>query len=280
MTSSGALSRIDLHIHTTCSDGTFTPEAAIRESSRLGMRMVAIADHDITDGVAPALAAAPPGLTVVPAVEINTDYEAGEVHLLGYWIDLEHQGLQQELARIRNARLERSRHILQKLAGVGCRISEQRVREIAGEGSVGRPHIAAAMVEAGYVRTISEAFDRFIGRRGVAYVERYRITPEEAVGYLQGAGGIPVLAHPVKVKRPGLIERLIPAGLRGIEAFHSDHTSADAASYVALAQRLGLLVTGGTDSHGPHSDRPVAIGSVPVPDWVGDTLLQARPSRR
>jgi len=276
------VSRVDLHLHTTCSDGTITPQHLVAECARLGMRVVAITDHDITDAVRLALPLArQAGLTLVPAVEINTDYGASEVHILGYWIELDHAGLQAELARIRDARLERNRQIIARLAQVGCHISEQRVRAIAGHGSLGRPHLAAAIVEAGCARDLPEAFDRFIGRRGVAYVERYRITPQEAVCHVLAAGGLPVLAHPGNIGRDELVAELVPVGLAGIEAYHSDHSSADAARYVALAQRLGLLVTGGTDSHGPAGPGPlVAIGGVPVPDWVGEAMLAARPHDR
>ncbi len=274
------MSAVDLHIHSTCSDGTLTPVEVVAEAVARGVRVVAIADHDITDGIEPAAAAAAAqGVDLVPAVEINTDYEGAEVHVLGYWIEPAHPPLQEMLARIRNARLERNRQIIARLASVGVHIREERVREIAGEGSVGRPHIAAAIVEGGYAGTPSEAFDRFIGRRGVAYVERYRLTPQEAIRQVRQAGGLPVLAHPAKIRRDALIPELLPVGLAGLEAFHCDHTSGDAAHYLALAKRYGLLVTGGTDSHGPHSDRPVAIGSVPVPDWVGRQIMAAKPVR-
>jgi len=273
-----AVSTVDLHIHTTCSDGSLAPAEVVQECVTSGMQVVALADHDITDGIpmaAPLAEAA--GIHLVPAVEINTEFEGSEVHVLGYWIALDSPALQEHLRRIREARLERNRRIIARLAEVGCHISEERVREIAGEGSVGRPHLAAALVEAGCAESVPDAFDRYLGRRGVAYVARYRITPEEAIAQVRQAGGLPVLAHPGNLGRDHLITDLLAAGLRGVEAYHSDHTSDQAAHYVAMAKRLGLLVTGGTDTHGNYAAGGSAIGSVPVPEWVGEGILAARP---
>jgi len=275
------LSRVDLHLHSTISDGTWTPEQIVAEARRLGMLAISIADHDHLGGVEPAVrAAAGSGIEVIPAVEINTDHCDTDVHILGYHIDPTHQPLNRELARVRDARLERNRRILKRLEALGCAIEEQRVIELADGGSVGRPHIAAALVESGYVGTQAEAFDRWLARDRPGFVERYRLEPAQAIAHIRKAGGVAVLAHPAKVRNDQLIPALIEQGLRGIEAYHYDHTAAQARHYVTLAEQLDLLITGGTDSHGPNADRPVAMGSVPVPEEVPALLKQAWERRR
>jgi predicted metal-dependent phosphoesterase TrpH len=276
------LSRVDLHLHSTLSDGTWTPEQIVAEARRLGMLAISIADHDHLGGVEPAArAAAGSGVEVIAAVEINTDHCDTDVHILGYHIDLAHRALNRELARVREARLERNRRILRRLDALGCAIEERRVIELAGGGSVGRPHIAAALVEAEYVSSQAEAFDRWLARDRPGFVERYRLEPAQAIAYIRKAGGVAVLAHPAKVRNDQLIPALIEQGLRGIEAYHYDHSAAQARHYVTLSEQLDLLITGGSDSHGPDADRPVAMGSVPVPEEVLAPLRQARqPERR
>lgn len=271
-----AASRVDLHIHTTISDGTWTPEEAAREAIRRDMIAIAITDHDDVAGVVPAAAVAEPaGIEVVPAVEIDTDYADSDVHILGYYIDIENPDLLRLLAGIREARIERARKIIDRLAKLGCQIDESRVLEIAGTGSVGRPHIAAAMVEAGCVASVTEAFDTLIGRGSPAFVPRYRLLPAEAIQQVRRAGGIAVLAHPVKLRHDDIIEELIADGLQGIEAYHCDQSPAVAEHYRRLADQRGLLVTGGTDSHGMKADRPVPMGSVPTPEACFHRLKEA-----
>jgi len=270
------LSRVDLHLHSTISDGTWTPEQLVAEAQQLGMLAIAITDHDHTAGIETARqAASAAGIELIPGVEINTDHLGADVHILGYYIDFTNELLNRELARVREARLERNRHILERLEALGFTVEEERVMALAGEGTVGRPHIAAALVEAGYVNGQAEAFERLLARGRPAYVERYQLLPAQAIAFIKQAGGLAVLAHPAKIHNDQLIPALAADGLHGIEAFHFDHTSAMARHYVALAEQLGLLITGGTDSHGPESDRPVAMGSVPVPEEVVSRLQQA-----
>ncbi|HUT75112.1 MAG TPA: PHP domain-containing protein [Armatimonadota bacterium] len=268
-----AVSPIDLHVHTSASDGTFTSEEAVAAAAESGVEVLGIADHDTLDGIAPALAAGQRlGVTVVPGVEINTDCGATEAHVLGYFIDHTSPTLDAVLADIRRRRVERMREMVARLAGLGLPVEAARVAAIAGSGSVGRPHVARALVEAGHVKTGAEAFARYIGRGQPAYVPRYRLTPEAAARAIRAAGGIPVLAHPAKVRDDILVQALLQQGLAGLEAFHCDHSAAHARHYVAMARQLGLLITGGTDSHGPRSERPVAIGAVRVPRWVWQEL--------
>jgi len=270
-----AVSRIDLHVHTTASDGTLGPSETIAIASQTRVEVVGLADHDTLDGIEAALSAGRQhGVTVVPGVEINTDYGPAEAHVLGYFVDHASPQLNEVLQDIRRRRLERAREIIARLDRLGLRLEERRVLELAAGGSVGRPHVARALVEAGYVSSGGEAFTRYIGRGRPAYVPRYRLTPQAAAAAIHAAGGIAVLAHPAKVGDDLLIESLIEQGIEGLEAFHPDHGQAQSRHYVALARQRGLLVTGGTDSHGPHSERPVAIGAVAVPQWVWPTLLE------
>jgi predicted metal-dependent phosphoesterase TrpH len=275
-----ASSPIDLHVHTTASDGTFSPQEAVASAAEVGVEVLGIADHDTLDGLAAALAAGERlGVTIVPGVEINTDYGETEAHVLGYFINHESSDLNGVLEDIRRRRVERAREMIARLGRLGLDVKEDRVRELAAGGSVGRPHVARALVEAGCVRTGAEAFARYIGRGQPAYVPRYRLTPAAAAQAIRAAGGIPVLGHPSKVGDDTLVEALIAQGMEGLEAFHCDHSAAHARHYVSLARQLGVLVTGGTDSHGPYSDRPVAIGSVAVPRWVWEELSAYRAAR-
>ena len=281
MIATAALSRIDLHLHTTASDGTLTPEELVTAAARRGVSVIGLTDHDITDGLALAEPAARRlGVELVAGVEINTDWKGSEVHLLGYFTEVFNPGLQEELKRLRQGREERNRKILARLRALGHGLDPRRVAEIAGEGSVGRPHIAAALVEAGQIESMGEAFRRLLTPGKPAYVPRYRITPAQAVAIVLEAGGVPVLAHPAKLRDESLIKPLVDAGLLGLEAYHCDHTPAATAHYLDLARRYGLLVTGGTDSHGPRSERPVEIGSVAVPEEVWPRLEEAMQNQR
>jgi predicted metal-dependent phosphoesterase TrpH len=237
----------------------------VEEAARAGLAGVGIADHDTVEGVNPALAAGDRlGVVVVPGVEINTDYKRDEVHILGYYIDSGSSGLNLELERLRGERLERGRRIVARLNQLGVKVSLDQVCEIAGHGSVGRPHIARAIVEAGFAHTINEAFGKYLVRGASAYVERHKLTPFQAIEIVHQAGGVAVLAHPGNSRHDELILPLVDAGIQGIEAFHTDHSSAQSERYVETARRYNLIVTGGSDSHGPNMLKTVAIGHVVV----------------
>ncbi len=273
-----ARSRIDLHIHSTVSDGTLTPREVVETAAAEGVRLLAIADHDTTDGLPEAAEAArAAGLDFVPAVELSVGTYSYEVHMLGYFIRYDHPEAQATLSWLRRARDERNEGIVRRLQELGAGIDMARVQEIAGGGSVGRPHIAAALVEAGRVKSVKEAFQRYLGRGKAAYVPRERLSPEKACEMIRAAGGLPVLAHPAKLPHNGALEALLAFDIAGLEAYHCDHSARDSAELVALARERGLLVTGGSDSHGPRSDRPIPIGGVHVPDWVGEELLARAP---
>jgi len=264
----------DLHVHTTASDGTLTPEQTVWETARIGLFAVGITDHDSIDGLDPALSAAEDaGIHVVPGVEINTDYEEDEIHILGYYINLDSSSLRAHMETLRTGRIQRGRRIVELLNSLGVRISFDRVNEIAGKGSVGRPHVAKAIVEGGYAKCINEAFGKYLVRGAPAFVERYKITPYEAVGIVVEAHGVAVLAHP---GNSWLAERLLPAlvdsGLRGIEAWHTDHSPGQTRRFIEAAKRHDLIATGGSDSHGPNMLKDVAIGHITVDAAVVEQL--------
>jgi hypothetical protein len=258
---------IDLHTHTNRSDGTFTPPELVRLASQRGLEVVAITDHDTTDGLEEGSGAGRElGVEVVPGVELSAEHQGTSVHVLCYWMDREDEGLQAELVRLRSERYLRGEVMVEKLRSLGYSISFERVREIAGNGNIVRPHIAQALVEAGVVADEEEAFDRLIGDDGPAHVPKHALAPLEALELVHRAGGVCVLAHPgmwsAEAPVPeDLIEAMAEAGMAGLEADHSDHSPEQREHYRDLAKRLGLVVTGGSDCHGTRYD-PVRLGSV------------------
>ncbi len=276
------MSRVDLHIHSSASDGRLRPEEVVRESARRGIAVIALTDHDAIGGLAPALAAAKafPGLRVVPGVELSTDAAQGEVHILGYFIDYNDGELVSRLERMRNSRLERAQAMVAKLRDLGVNIDWLRVQEIAGKGSVGRPHLAQAMLEKGYISSLKEAFSSYIGRGGPAYVERRKITPAAAVELILRVRGLPVLAHPLTVSDPeALVIKLKAVGLVGIEAYYKDYSADDVGKLLMLAERYNLVATGGSDYHGLDTEIEIMIGGVQVPLSAAEHLIALAQSR-
>lgn len=264
--------RIDLHTHTTASDGTLSPEELVALAGKVGVAILAVADHDTTDSVDAVMTlGGQAGIEVIPAVELNTDIENAEVHVLGYFIDHHQPWLQEFLTVLRNGRANRAAKMVEKLNALGIKIDYAKVERLA-QGSVGRPHVARALVDSGAVRSLEEAFEKYIGRQGPAYVERLRVTPADAVRTIARGGGIPVLAHPGWGARDDLIPELIEAGLEGIEVYYPDHTPAMTMHYMRLAQQYGLLMTGGTDFHGIAVASKAPLGSQYVPVEVVDKL--------
>ena len=269
---------IDLHVHSTASDGVISPAGVVAEAAARDVWLLSIADHDTTDGIREArTAAAQAGLTLVPAVELSVGAEAHEIHVLGYFIDPDDQPLQDILRTLRGARDLRNERIVARLRELGAPIDLARVKEIAGEGSVGRPHIAKALVEAGRCASMGEAFGRYLARGKPGYVGRERLGAAEAAQAIRQAGGIPVLAHPGKLGQRRRIEEIVDMGMEGVEAFHSDHDEKDVELILDIAKSRNLLVTGGSDSHGPQSERPIEIGSLDIPEWVGEKFLAGAP---
>ena len=258
---------IDLHTHTNHSDGTFAPSELVKLASERGLDVIAITDHDTTDGIEEASATGLElGIHVVPGVELSAEHRGTSVHVLCYWMDPENDELLAELTRLRSERFLRGEAMVGKLRSLGFPITFERVRHIAGTGNIVRPHVAQALVEAGVVATEEEAFDRLIGDYGPAYVPKHALDPLEALALVRRAGGACVLAHPgmwsdEEPVPEDLIEAMAEAGMAGLEADHSDHTPEQREHYRGLAKRLGLVITGGSDCHGTRYD-PVRLGSV------------------
>jgi 3',5'-nucleoside bisphosphate phosphatase len=248
--------RADLHTHTTASDGTGTPEENVRLAAEAGLKAVAITDHDTVGGIEEALEAGQRyGVQVVPGVEISTVRHGKDIHVLGYWLRHQDPQLLQRLAELREVRDRRNDMILQRLAELGISVTMQDVLDSLKtvkkqDETIGRPHIAEALVRKGYVRDMQEAFDRYLASGAAAYVNPPRIDPATGIAWILEAGGVPVLAHPGLYGQDELIGELAAVGLVGVEAFHSDHSPEQERHYEQLAARHGLLVTAGSDYHG------------------------------
>ncbi len=274
--------RADLHIHSTASDGRLTPQEIVRLAARSGLEVIAITDHDSVEGVVPALQEAQsfPHLRVIPGVEMSTDIPHEEVHILGYFVDYHDPEFVGTLERLRNSRRRRAQRMVAKLDGMGIHIEWERVQQIAGSGSIGRPHIAQAMLEQGYVLSTKEAFLKYIGRNGPAYVEREKMTPQQSVELLVKAGGLPVLAHPAGI---GNLEELIPelqkAGLVGIEAYYDGYNPKLRKYLASLAHKYNLIASGGSDYHGLDDKTETPVGGVEVPYECVEQLLKIAEQR-
>ncbi len=267
---------VDLHIHTTASDGVLSPSQLVRLALQKGLKVIAITDHDSTEGLDEALEAARgTGLQVIPGIEVGTDIPRGEVHILGYFLEYHRAGLQDVLSTLRHSRLDRAKGMLQKLRDLGMPLEWERVAAIAGRGSVGRPHVAQAMLEKGYVTSLRDAFDRYLGRNGPAYVERFKLSPVGAVQLILQNQGIPVLAHPADIENlEALLPELLAAGLAGVEAFYNGYGAELVQSIVNLAIKDGLIVTGGSDYHGLPTMSPTDLGGNFVPSKAARRLQE------
>ena len=260
---------VDLHLHTTASDGRLTPPELVRLLAQRGLRYVAITDHDSTEGVAAAIDAAAlhPGLTVIPGVELSADPPQGEAHVLGYFLDPADPGLQRILGEFRAGRESRAREMVERLTEAGLTIEWERVQELAQGGAIARPHIALAMMERGHVDTFQEAFDKYIGQGGVAYVQREKLAPELAVRLILSHGGLPVLAHPARYvsNLDELLPSLVEAGLVGLEVYYKDYTEAERRELMGLCEQYGLIPCGGSDYHALKTPEEVEPGLVGPP---------------
>ena len=248
--------RIDLHSHTTASDGSLTPEELVRLAKQQGVTALAVTDHDTIAGLPRAIAEGErAGMEVIPGIEISCLYGGTELHILGYFINPDDPHLETALAQYRASREDRNQRIVQRLQELGCDLSYADVKAIAGSATVGRPHIAQALIRKGYVKSVSEAFDRYLADDAPAYVPRLLPSPAEAIGLIRQIGGIPVLAHPVytsRLKEPfeQVCATLKGLGLLGIEAIYSSHNRQQTNRYRSIASNQGLLISGGSDFHG------------------------------
>jgi predicted metal-dependent phosphoesterase TrpH len=279
---------VDLHIHSTASDGSLSPEEIIKTAEQAGLRAIAITDHDTVEGSIEALQHQhASSLEILPAIEISASSDSGAMHMLGYLIRLDDPSLRQILKVIQEGRANRNRQIVRRLQDLGVDISYKEISEASGGGQIGRPHIAQVLLSKRIVQSIDEAFVRFLRKGRPAYVERYRLSPVESIQAILQAGGVPVLAHPftlyAKTERDldRIVAELKHAGLKGLEAYYPSHGPMRTAQYERLAHRHGLLMTGGSDFHGtvkPGVRVGVGSGDLRIPYRLVEELKRAAAS--
>jgi hypothetical protein len=280
------VSRVDLHLHTTVSDGALRPEELVKAASVAGIQVMAVTDHDSVDGIRDAeRAASDLPIQVIPGIEVSASLDGDDVHVLGYFLDPGDRVLREALSRLQEGRVAQAGSMVERLAEMGWPLDWARVMAIAQGGSVGRPHIARALIERGYVGSVDEAFSRFLRRGGPGYVEGQKLLPQEAVSLIKKAGGVPSLAHPIIVGASDYrldLDRLLPvmveAGLEGIEAYYKGYTPEITAFLFGLASRYRLVPTGGSDFHGGGVVADAALGAVEVP-WETVERLRDRQRR-
>jgi 3',5'-nucleoside bisphosphate phosphatase len=264
-----AVSTVDLHTHSTASDGVLAPAQLVALAVARGLRVLALTDHDTVAGLDEVTAAADTaGLQLIPGVELSTHVTSGEVHVLGYFVDPANATLTGALARFRDARANRAQTMVEQLTAAGAPIAYARVAALAG-GAIGRPHVARALVEAGHATSVNDAFARYLVRGRPGYVERYRLTPPEAVRLIRAAGGVAVLAHPYSVADlEATLPELLAAGLGGLECYYGDYDDAQHQALLAVATQHHLVPTGGTDFHGPGLAHQRPLGGTAVPPEI------------
>lgn len=253
-----AESFVELHCHSTASDGTFTPAEVVQLAKRSGMTALALTDHDTVAGVAEAEAEAGKlGIDFLPGIEISAEFPSpGTMHLLGYGVDPESAVLKELMRQLIEGRDNRNPRMVAKLNELGIRVTMEEWSAEAGGGVLGRPHMAAILVRKGYVKSIKEAFDKYLGSTGAAYADKERLTPKRALELIRESGGVSVLAHPVQLRTENdaqlerVVKDLVDLGLEGIEIIHSDHDQVWVDKITGFAKRYGLLMTGGSDFHG------------------------------
>ena len=284
MASSGlesvATNQVDLHSHTNASDGLLAPAVLVDLASGRGLSVLGITDHDTVDGLPEAgTRAAETGLTLVPGVELSTTGLGANVHVLGYFVDDADDAFVARLRELSSARRVRIEQMVERLNSAGYPVPLERVWELAGDGSVGRPHIARVLIEIGVVETIGEAFDRFLSRGRPAWVSRAPFPPDEAVALLLGNGAVPVLAHPYTTGDiEAALRGLVPAGLRGMEVYYGEYDAAQHRALAAIASAWNLIATGGSDYHGPNFKEGRELGDAPVPMASFQRLREAAAS--
>ncbi|MEC4890044.1 MAG: PHP domain-containing protein [Nitrospira sp.] len=278
------MSRIDLHLHTTHSDGSLPPAEVVRLAHEAGVTALAITDHDITTGLPEAITAGQAlGIEIIPGIEISSRYGESELHVLGYFLDWQDPQLNARLATLRDSRHRRNPQIIERLQSLGIDITYDEVRAVAGSDSVGRPHIARVLMDKKVVTSAKEAFDRFLANGKPAYVPRDLPEPADAIQWIKAAQGLAVLAHPTWVKTTegtltDLVRQLKADGLDGVEVHYSTHTPRQTREYLSLAKQIDLLVTGGSDFHGitkPDIEVGIGKGTLHVPDHLLTKLKDA-----
>ncbi len=264
----------DLHVHTFYSDSTFSPEEVIICAKEKALSAIAICDHDSVDGIDPCRElGSKMGLEVIPSIEMTAEKADAEIHLLGYFIDWQAGWLREILREIQISRIERIHKIVEKLKSLGIGLEAEDVFKLAGKGTVGRLHVARAILKTGKVKNYKEIFGKYLGFLKPAYVSYVKFSPKEAIETILKAGGVPVLAHPGVMGKDELIPELIAYGLKGIEVYHTDHGNEAKMRYEEIARRHGLLMTGGSDCHGMGKGR-ILLGSVRVPYELVEKLKE------
>ena len=272
--------RADLHVHTTASDGLLSPEEVVKWASIKRLVAVGITDHDTINGIIPAIeASASYGVDVVPGIELSTLYEDEEIHILGYYIDYKVEWFLETLRMIQNSRFERASRIVGKLNAMNINITLDQVRNIADNGAIGRPHIARAMIDKGYISNIKEAFQGYIGKGCPAYVERFKLSSGEAIDMIKKLGGVAVLAHPGLIRNKANIGKIVDLGIDGIEAYHTKHDDETVRNALAIANSRALLITGGSDCHGIKLNNEPIIGNCSVDYKYVKQLKEAADSK-
>lgn len=278
------MSRIDLHLHTTHSDGSFSAAEVVRLAHQAKVTTLAITDHDIVSGIPEAIATgAELGIEIIPGVEISSRVGDNELHILGYFLNWQDQELSQRLASLRESRHSRNPQIIERLRSLGLDVTYEEVKALAGTDAVGRPHIARLLMEKHYVTSAKDAFDRYLANGRPAYVARELPPPADAIAWIRAAGGVAVLAHPTWATSAGeelepLLTTLKAEGLGGIEVHYSTHTKRQTTKYLGLAKKLDLLITGGSDFHGitkPDIEVGIGRGGLKVSDKLLDPLKKA-----
>jgi predicted metal-dependent phosphoesterase TrpH len=280
------MGHVDLHLHTTASDGVLSPAEIVRYAKAKGLQAIAITDHDTIEGCEEGLSEGEKiGFEVIPGIEISAECSTGSMHILGFFLDIHHPLLNERLEYLQKARAERNPKMVEKLNQLRIDITYEEVLKASGGGQVGRPHFANVLLEKKYVRSFQEAFDRFLKKGAPAYVDKFRFTSKEALHFINEARGIAVLAHPntLGVSRYSELEKLIAQlvgeGLRGIEVYYPEHSAAEVAQYKILADRYSLLPTGGTDYHGIEKnelDIGVGRGEMKLPYSIVENMKALR----
>jgi predicted metal-dependent phosphoesterase TrpH len=264
---------VDLHLHTTASDGCMSPREVVEMAANLGLHAIAVSDHDTVAGVDEArLAGNELGVEVIPALEFSSRYYSRDIHILGYFVSLDAVQLHTYIKRLRKARSERIVKIVDCLREHSIDINVDDVRSVAGQASIGRPHIARVLLEKGFVKDFSEAFQKYLRRDALCYIEKFVYPPDKLISLIHQIGGVAVFAHPGHSGLDDYIPELVAMGIDGLEAYHSDHSEQVREHYVRLAAEHGLIVTGGSDCHGRVSTHGIRMGTNYVPDEVVDQL--------
>lgn len=266
----------DLHLHTNYSDGTYTPGELVKKALDAGLSCISLTDHDTVSGIPEIISLSEnTGLEIMPGIEISSEYNSKEVHVLGYLIDHTSSSLLHKLEALKENRIERIHRIIKKLNSLGIDLKAQNVFDISGGGIPGRLHVARALEYHGFVSSIHEAFNKYIGDNGPAYVLGFRFSPQEAIKFIRDNGGIPVLAHPYILDDEGLIVDFIKLGIMGLEVYYPEHSQGEINFFLNLAKDYNLLVTGGSDCHGKAKPQ-VRIGSMKIPYSLVEKLKEAK----